>query len=155
LRELLKPERLREFLQPILASRPSKTPILLKLSPDLEDDDLKNALDTSHELGIDGWVLTNTSQGLREGLKFPAEGGVSGRPLTRKSEELLKRAIALLGPKREGKLVVSVGGVMNADDVASRLRLGADLVQVYSALIFSGPYFFRKVAKWRQANRVP
>jgi dihydroorotate dehydrogenase len=155
LRELLKPERLREFLQPILASRPSRTPILLKLSPDLEDDDLKNALDTSHELGIDGWVLTNTSQGLREGLNFPAEGGVSGRPLTSKSEELLKRAIALLASKREGKLVISVGGVMTADDVASRLRLGADLVQVYSALIFSGPYFFRKVAKWRQAKRVP
>jgi dihydroorotate dehydrogenase len=155
LRELLKPERLREFLKPILASRPSKAPILLKLSPDLEDDDLKNALDTSHELGIDGWVLTNTSQGLREGLNFPSEGGVSGRPLTRKSEELLKRAVAVLGPKREGRLIVSVGGVMTADDVASRLRLGADLVQVYSALIFSGPYFFRKVAKWRQANRVP
>ncbi len=79
LRELLKPERLRGFLAPILQARGVK-PILLKLSPDLEPEQLAAVLDISFELQIDGWVLTNTSQGLRDGLKFPAEGGVSGRP---------------------------------------------------------------------------
>lgn len=151
LRELLKPERLRGFLEPILAERGSK-PILLKLSPDLEPHELSAVLDISFELNIDGWVLTNTSQGLREGLSFPAEGGVSGRPLNSRSMELLKRTMSLLGGRKEGKLVISVGGVMNAEDVKDRLEAGADLVQVYSALIFEGPYFFRKVAKWQRRN---
>lgn len=153
LRELLKPERLKQFLKPILDARPAGgSPILLKLSPDLEDHELAAALDISFELNIDGWVLTNTSQGLREGLNFPAEGGVSGRPLTSRSLELLKRTVALLGSRREGKAVISVGGVMSPEDVRARLEAGADLVQVYSALIFEGPYFFRKVAQWQQTK---
>ena len=145
LRELLKPDRLKGFLRPIMEAK-SYEPILLKLSPDLEEEDLGRVLDISHDLGIDGWILTNTSQGLREGLKFPDEGGVSGKPLADRSKELLRTALRLLGPKREGKLVVSVGGISSAQDVRERLSLGADLVQVYSALIFEGPYFFRKVA---------
>lgn len=153
LRELLKPARLREFLAPILKARPADgSPVLLKLSPDLQDDELASVLDISFELNIDGWVLTNTSQGLREGLKFPNEGGVSGRPLNQRSLELLKRTVTLLGGRRAGKAVISVGGVMSAEDVEARLQAGADLVQVYSALIFEGPYFFRKVAKWQRTK---
>lgn len=151
LRELLKPERLKDFLTPILAARKS-APILLKLSPDLQDNELENALQVSSELNIDGWILTNTSQGLREGLKFPAEGGVSGKPLTARSRELLKRTSSLLNGSRRDRLLVSVGGVMTPEDVFERLEMGADLVQVYSALIFEGPYFFRKVAKCRPAD---
>ncbi len=60
--------------------------------------------------------------------------------------------MSLLGDRKAGKLVVSVGGVMNGQDVKERLAAGADLVQVYSALIFEGPYFFRKVAKWQTKN---
>ncbi len=151
LRELLQPERLREFLAPIMAARPNQhDPIMLKLSPDLEDGELERVLAISSELGIDGWVLTNTSQGLREGLNFPKEGGVSGRPLAGLSKDFLQKTMRLLGPKRSGKLIVSVGGVMSSEDVRERLELGADLVQVYSALVFEGPLFFRKVAKWQQ-----
>ena len=147
LRELLKPERLREFLQPIMSALPeSHEPVLLKLSPDLDDDELERVLHISHELGIDGWVLTNTSQGLRDGLPFPKEGGVSGRPLASLSKQFLQKALRLLGSRRDGKLVISVGGVMSPEDVQERLSLGADLVQVYSALIFEGPMFFKKVA---------
>lgn len=151
LRELLKPERLREFLQPIVDSLPAQhEPVLLKLSPDLEDDELERVLQISHEFGLDGWVLTNTSQGLRDGLDFPKEGGVSGRPLAERSKEFLQKTMRMLGNRRPGKLVVSVGGVMSNDDVNERLALGADLVQVYSALIFEGPFFFKKVAKCQQ-----
>ena len=149
LRELLKPERLHSFLAPIMAAR-GQAPILLKLSPDLEDSDLAQALDVSVDLSIDGWILTNTSQGLRQGLSFPVEGGVSGRPLAGRSKELLVRALTQLSHRRAGKLIISVGGVMSPMDVNERLELGADLVQVYSALIFEGPYFFRKVARWQQ-----
>lgn len=150
LRDLLKPERLESFLKPILAAR--EEPILLKLSPDMEDDELDHVLDISHGLGIDGWILTNTSQGLRENLNFPKEGGVSGRPLSARSKQVLVQVIKSLGPRRQGRLIVSVGGVMGPEDVSERLALGADLVQAYSALIFEGPYFFRKVARWQQAN---
>jgi dihydroorotate dehydrogenase len=153
LRELLKPERLRDFLEPIMGTLPSKRePVLLKISPDLQDDELERVLEISHLLGIDGWILTNTSQGLREGLGFPQEGGVSGRPLGPRSKEFLKTALQILGSKRDGKLIVSVGGVMSPEDVSERLALGADLVQVYAALIFEGPYFFRKVAEWQARN---
>lgn len=148
LRELLKPERLRDFLGPIMDSLPADhEPVLLKLSPDLEEDEIERVLNISYELGIDGWILTNTSQGLREGLKFPKEGGVSGKPLAGLSKEFLVKALGMLGEKRKGKLVVSVGGVMSAEDVQERIDLGADLVQVYSALIFEGPWFFKKVAR--------
>ncbi len=153
LRELLKPERLKEFLFPIFQSLPkAHAPVLLKLSPDLEDEELERVLQISHELGIDGWVLTNTSQGLREGLTFPKEGGVSGRPLALRSKEFLRKTIKILGARRSGKLVISVGGVMSAEDVQERIQIGADLVQVYSALIFEGPMFFRRVA--RQQRRL-
>ncbi|HMN69981.1 MAG TPA: quinone-dependent dihydroorotate dehydrogenase [Bdellovibrionales bacterium] len=153
LRELLKPARLRDFLTPIMAARPrGREPILLKLSPDMSDAELETALQISIELDIDGWILTNTSQGLREGLSFPEGGGVSGRPLSSRSRQFLKNALNILGANRRGRLVVSVGGVMSESDVFDRLALGADLVQVYSALIFEGPYFFRRVAACPQAN---
>jgi dihydroorotate dehydrogenase len=151
LRELLKPENLRGFLQPIMEAR-RREPMFLKLSPDMQDSELNHALEISSELGIDGWILTNTSQGLRDGLNFPKEGGVSGRPLGPISKETLRKAVRWLGRDRRGRLVVSVGGVMSAEDVTERLELGADLVQVYSALIFEGPLFFRRVAKCQRAN---
>lgn len=151
LRDLLKPDRLQAFLSPILTGK--REPILLKLSPDMEDEELSRVLTISHDLGIDGWILTNTSQGIRDGLNFPKEGGVSGRPLASRSKEFLSHALKLLGERRRGKLVVSVGGVMSAEDVTERLALGADLVQAYSALIFEGPYFFRKVAKCQRPRQ--
>ncbi len=153
LRELLRPEKLIEFLSPVLQSVPKPhVPILLKLSPDMEDAELERVLEISLNLGIDGWVLTNTSQGIRDGLDFPKEGGVSGRPLAARSREVLRRTVEILGPRREGKLLVSVGGVSGWDEVNERLAMGADLVQVYSALIFEGPRFFKRVAKCQQQN---
>jgi dihydroorotate dehydrogenase len=86
-------------------------------------------------------------------LNFPKEGGVSGRPLGERSREILQNSLRVLGPRRQGKLIVSVGGILTAEDVTDRLELGADLVQVYSALIFEGPRFFRKVAKCQQVSR--
>ena len=150
LRDLLRPERLHAFLAPILADK--RDPILLKLSPDTPEEDLARVLQISSDLGVDGWVLTNTSQNIREGLDFPKEGGVSGRPLADHSKQFLTRTLKLLGERRTGRLIVSVGGIMSGADVSERLALGADLVQAYSALIFEGPLFFRKVARWQRRN---
>lgn len=148
LRELLKPHNLKAFLEPIM-NHPTarRRPVLLKISPDLSIDELSAVLEIADSCGIGGFVLTNTTQGAREGLPFPVEGGVSGLPLANKSSEILRHTVQLLGSKRQGKLLVSVGGVMSSEDVSERLRMGADLVQVYSALVFRGPFFFMGVAK--------
>lgn len=153
LRELLKPDRLGAFLKPVLdenrqyiqGERP--TPVLLKISPDVSEDELADILDTSLELGIDGWILTNSSAGLRDGLKFPKEGGVSGQPLAATAKRFLAQTVAHLGERRGDRLIISVGGIMTADDVFERLDMGADLAQVYSAVVFNGPGFFREVAE--------
>ncbi|MCB0412319.1 MAG: quinone-dependent dihydroorotate dehydrogenase [Bdellovibrionales bacterium] len=150
LRNLLKADYLKSFLSPILNEMKmfeNPKPLLLKLSPDMQDSELAEALDTSLELGIDGWILTNSSQGLREGLKFPEAGGISGEPLRMTSRSRLEFAIRHLGTRREGRLVISSGGIMNTEEIRKRLELGADLVQVYSALIFEGPLFFQQVGR--------
>lgn len=144
LRDLLQPKNLKSFLLPIIKDK--KKPFLLKLSPDMQDEQLHSALNTSCDLGIDGWILTNTTL-KRYNTPFPAEGGLSGKPLADLSKKVLKSAVKHLGPRKKDKLIISAGGVMNYKDVKQRLELGADLVQVYSALVFHGPYFFKNLYK--------
>lgn len=148
LRELLQPTFFESFLREVLIARKKTktphTPLLLKISPDLEDKDLVSVIETAHRLGIDGFIATNTTLHRETNSPFPQEGGVSGRPLADRSKTALKRIIEILGSHRGDTLIVSVGGVMSPDDVLERLDMGADLVQVYSALIFEGPQFFEK-----------
>ena len=102
LRELLKPARLADFLAPLAEKfRASGSRWLLKLSPDIEDGELESILRISAEAGAGGWVLTNTSQGLRENLHFPVEGGVSGKPLAERSRSLLRSSCGSWAPKRK------------------------------------------------------
>lgn len=149
LRDLLKPENLSAFLKPVLEENKQygQTPVLLKISPDVSEDELADILDTSLNLGIDGWVLTNSSVGLRDGLSFPVEGGVSGKPLAPTAKRFLAQTVAHLGDRRGDRLIISVGGILTPKDVFERLDMGADLAQVYSAVVFQGPKFFRQVAE--------
>lgn len=150
LRDLAKPELLSKFLKPIVQKKIElncQKPILIKLSPDLSSDDLKTTLDTSIASEIDGFILTNTTLSRETEKKFSDEGGISGKPLSDLAKLSLKTAISHLGTEKTKKLVISVGGVMTAEDVFERIDIGADLVEVYSALIFSGLNFFRKVEK--------
>ena len=157
LRDLFKPEALRDLLGQTLTARdkfaPTK-PMLLKLSPDLDVADLQTVLDIACEVGIDGFIATNTTLARGANTPFPPEGGVSGAPLTEKSRDVLHKMIAILGARRQGRLIISAGGVMTPQEVQARLDMGADLVQVYTALVFEGPGFFKKVAKYvaRRAN---
>lgn len=149
LRELAK----KEYLEPLLLELKrtcENKPLLLKLSPDMED--LAKTLETAAPL-TDGFVLTNTTTTRAPGLKFPTEGGVSGLPLKALSESALKIAVQTLGTGH-GKLLISVGGVMSPEDVERRLELGADLVEAYSALIFEGPRFFHDVGSHFLHNKV-
>ena len=95
--------------------------------------------------GFDGFILTNTTLDRAHTPHFPSEGGVSGKPLKEKSIQALMHARNIILKQNEKKCLISVGGVMTADDVFERIKLGADLVQVYSTLVFEGPGFFRKV----------
>lgn len=155
LRDLLEPARLKEFLSPVLAANRDSTgkrssdgghPVLLKLSPEVSCSTLNQVLKVCVDLGVDGFVLTNSSLEIRESLSFPKTGGVSGRPLANRSKELLKETVRYLGDQAKDKLLISCGGVLTPEDVFERLSLGANLVQVYSALVFNGPFFFRQVA---------
>lgn len=147
LRELQSKENLSKLLTPILqkVSHFEPTPVLIKLSPDMDPDLLAETVLHCHDLGIDGFILTNTTLSRHKACTYPAEGGLSGSPLENLSESALVTTINALGPKREGKLIVSVGGIMTPEDVNRRLALGADLIQIYSALIFHGPGFFHDV----------
>lgn len=150
LRDLFSRERLTEFLTPISERlNQQHIPGLLKLSPDLDPASLENAVRVACDLGLDGFVATNTTIARDLNSPFPKEGGVSGAPLTLRSRECLTQLIALLGPNRAGKLIISAGGVLDATEAKLRLQLGADLVQVYAALAFQGPWFFARTIRSR------
>lgn len=146
LRDLQNRQALRELLRPVKLAAGLK-PVLLKLAPDLDGESLAEAVTTAADQGIDGFILTNTTLSRLPDMPYPPEGGVSGAPLAELSKRALRTVIETLGERREGKLLVSVGGVMTPDEVFERLSMGADLVQCYSALIYEGPGFFRRVAK--------
>ena len=150
LRDLANKDSLEAFLKPIMQKKADLNchkPTLLKLSPDLDPDDLKRILDISMNNGIEGFVLTNTTLSRNTTQVFSNEGGVSGKALTKLSILSLKTAISHLGSEKSKILVISAGGVMTTEDVFERISLGADLVEVYTALVFSGLNFFRKVEK--------
>jgi dihydroorotate dehydrogenase len=157
LRVLLEPANLSRFLNPIITKHRNLDqnenhqvkPILLKLSPNMEKEDLLSAIDTSLKLGFDGWILTNTTAKYEENLGFGNQGGgVSGKPLAERSKEILRDVVAHLPAHvRKEKIIISSGGILSKDDILERLDMGANLVQVYSALIFQGPWFFQQVAQ--------
>lgn len=149
LRDLQSKENLSSLIGPLVerVSRFEPTPILVKLSPDMGDEALAETILLCQNLGINGFVLTNTTLSRPSGCHFPDEGGLSGAPLRPLSQRSLQVAVEILGKKREGLLLVSVGGILTPQDVFERLQMGADLVQIYSALVFHGPRFFLDVAR--------
>lgn len=149
LRDLASKENLSSLLGPIVdrVSHFEPTPVLVKLSPDMGEEALAEAVTHCQEIGVDGFVLTNTTTYRPPNCHFPEEGGLSGGPLKDLSRRALELTVQTLGKKREGLLLVSVGGILTPEDVFERLQMGADLVQIYSALVFHGPSFFHDVAR--------
>lgn len=141
LRNLSNPDKLNEILLEIknIISKKDPSPIILvKLSPDLQNKELYSILDNDIS---DGWIVTNTT--LNNKPPFPAGyGGVSGNMLKEKSKDMLKKTVAYFEKNKKDKLVISSGGVMTPEDVLERLDLGANLVQVYTGLVFYGLKFF-------------
>lgn len=125
-------------------------PILLKISPDLTNDEIDDVIETFNITEIDGIVATNTTVS-RENLltsekriKEIANGGLSGKPLTERSTEIIR----YITQKSNGSIpIIGVGGIMSTQDALNKLEAGATLIQVYTGFIYQGPAFVKKINK--------
>ncbi|MHB9863082.1 quinone-dependent dihydroorotate dehydrogenase [Streptomyces sp. YIM S03343] len=127
-----------------------RVPLLVKIAPDLADEDVDAVADLAVELGLDGIIATNTTIA-REGLGLTSSpsvvretGGLSGAPLKERSLEVLRRLYARVGDRIT---LVGVGGVETAEDAWQRILAGATLVQGYTAFIYEGPFWARAIHK--------
>ncbi len=121
-------------------------PLLVKLAPDLADSDAVDCARAALDAGCTGLILTNTTIRF-EGLATPTEGlsgGLSGRPLFARSTALLRQVRDALGP---GPVLIGVGGIMDPEGARAKLAAGADLIQVYTGLIYGGPGWVREILR--------
>ena len=121
-----------------------RTPVLVKLAPDLNDEELVTAVGVIVESGLDGIIATNTTIS-REGVDGPLteeEGGLSGAALTDMSTRMVARIHEHMG----GEIpIIGVGGIMGPKDARAKLDAGATLVQVFTGLVYEGPGLVRKI----------
>lgn len=153
LRELQDQDSLMKILgkiQQINLAKPNPKPILLKVSPDLNNQQLDEVIEIVKQTKIDGVVATNTTIS-RENLttdaaiiKKIANGGLSGKPITGLSTEVIRYL-----SEKSGKAfpIIGVGGIFTAEDAIEKLDAGADLVQVYTGFIYEGPFIAKKINK--------
>lgn len=147
LRGLQAVETLRPLLEAVRDAAAS-TPLLVKIAPDLADDEIEAIARLAVDVGLAGIVATNTTIA-REPLSTPADvveamgaGGLSGAPLRERAVAVLRTVRSVVPAEF---CVVSAGGVETADDVRERLAAGADLVQGYTAFIYRGPFWARQI----------
>jgi dihydroorotate dehydrogenase len=147
LRQLQARAAMEELLKTLVAVRATlspRVPLLVKIAPDLSDAEIEDAAGAAMAAGIDGIIATNTTTS-REGI--PArytelKGGLSGAPLRARANAVMRRLAQSTG----GKLpLIGVGGIASAADALERLRAGARLVQVYTALVYAGPSVARQI----------
>ena len=125
----------------------SKTkPILIKISPDLSKENLLEIVDLAISLKIDGIIATNTTIN-RDNLtskNINESGGLSGKPLANKSNEVIR----FISDKSNGKIpIIGVGGIHSAKDAIDKIKAGADLVQIYTGFIYEGPSLIKSINK--------
>ncbi len=154
LRNLQAVEKLEPLLAAVRATADEvsgrRVPLLVKIAPDLDDDDVLAVADLAAALDLAGIIATNTTIS-RDGLATdPARvaqigaGGLSGRPLTARSLEVLR---LLHGRVGEDLTLVSVGGIATVDDARARLDAGATLLQGYTAFVYDGPAWPRRIVR--------
>jgi len=121
-----------------------RVPVLVKLAPDLDGDQLRSAVDAIVASGLDGIIATNTTIDRRD-VEHPLaaeEGGLSGAALTARSTEVIAR----IADRLAGALpIVGVGGIMGPADARAKLDAGATLIQVYTGLVYQGPGLVRRI----------
>ena len=137
-----------ESLQPILSAvlGETSTPVLVKIAPDLSDEDVDAVADLAVELGLAGIVATNTTIS-RAGLRTPGvedlgAGGVSGPPVAQRSLQILRRLHARVG---DTLVLINVGGIETVDDAWQRITAGAALLQGYTGFVYGGGLWAKEI----------
>jgi dihydroorotate dehydrogenase len=123
-----------------------RTPIFVKIAPDLDEAQVGVIAATLKRHGMDGVIATNTtlSRDAVKGLAHAEEtGGLSGAPVLAMSNRIITQLRAALG---KGYPIIGVGGVMSAEDAVSKIKAGADVVQIYTGLIYKGPDLVKQAA---------
>jgi dihydroorotate dehydrogenase len=148
LRDLQAPEALGALLSRVQAARaalPSKPPLLVKLAPDLADDDVPAVVRVIQSHGADGIIVSNTTlsrAGLRDASFAKEAGGLSGRPLFARATRMLARVYRLT----EGKVpLIGVGGIDSGESALAKIEAGASLLQLYTGLVFEGPSLIARI----------
>lgn len=147
LRELQDKEPLTKLLgtlQDLNLTRKKPKPILLKIAPDLTDEQLLDIIDIVKQTGIAGVIATNTtlSRNNLESADRDESGGVSGKPLTKRSTEVIR----FLNSKSNGAFpIIGVGGIHSAEDAIEKLEAGASLLQLYTGFIYEGPGLINQI----------
>jgi dihydroorotate dehydrogenase len=121
-------------------------PILLKIAPDLTNEQLDDIVEIVKETGIAGVIASNTTLG-RQGLQnnFKSEmGGLSGKPLTLRSTEVIRY---LAQKSNHSFPIIGVGGIHSAQDAKDKMAAGASLVQLYTGFIYEGPALIKRICK--------
>ncbi len=152
LRELQEKEPLQQLLvslQEANKNKPAQKPILLKIAPDLTDSQLDDIIEIATNINLDGLIATNTTIE-RSGLKESKEsldkigaGGLSGAPVLERSTEVVR----YLRAKNPDIPIIAVGGILTGADAVAKLKAGANLVQVYSGLVYRGPGLIKEIKK--------
>jgi len=144
LRELQGGKFLDAILGPLRDVDPQATrPLLIKIAPDLDEAALADIASAVEKYRLAGIVATNTTID-KTGLSVQEEGGASGRPLTKKSTEIIRALHRLTGGRVP---IIGVGGIFNADDAREKLAAGASLLQVYTGFIYEGPLLVRRLCE--------
>lgn len=124
-----------------------RVPIFVKIAPDLDENQVDTIAQALERHGMDGVIATNTTlaRDLVQGLPYSKEtGGLSGAPVLEASNQVIRQLRAGLGSRFP---IIGVGGIMSAEDAVSKIRAGADLVQIYTGLIYEGPELVNRTAK--------
>ncbi|WP_110958596.1 quinone-dependent dihydroorotate dehydrogenase [Acidovorax sp. ST3] len=130
-----------------------RVPVFVKIAPDLDEAQVAVIAATLQRHGMDGVIATNTtiSRTAVQGMRHAEEtGGLSGAPVLEASNQVIRQLRAALG---SGFPIIGVGGILSADDAVSKIRAGADVVQIYTGLIYEGPALVAKAAEAIKALR--
>jgi len=151
LRALQGKAELEHLISRVLAARRTDrarpTPVLLKIAPDLAKEELADIAEVALRLGLDGLIVSNTTivrEGLVSGIHANETGGLSGAPLFTMSTAVLAEMYRLTGARIP---LVGVGGICSGDDAYAKIRAGASLVQLYSALAYDGPALVTRIKR--------
>ena len=130
-------------------------PILLKIAPDLNNQQLDEIIELVAETKIDGVIASNTSttrdnlKASKEQLEIIGNGGVSGQPIKNQSTKVIQY---LSDKSNKSFPIIGVGGIHSAEDALEKINAGADLVQIYTGFIYEGPGLIKKINKEILAN---